>query len=48
MADFVSCDNDSGESAGILDDGDAVDLFEPLVDDASSADISETLRDGQK
>ena len=41
MTQLVSCDNDARKSAGVLDDGDAVDLFQPLVDDAGSADVRE-------
>lgn len=43
MADFMSCNNDAAEAAGILDDGHAVDLLQTLVYDASSTDISESF-----
>jgi len=42
MADFVSSDDDAGEATGVFNDGNAVDLFEPLVDDACSSDVSES------
>ena len=42
MADFVSGDDDAGESAGVLDDGNAVDFLEALIDNARSSDVSET------
>jgi len=41
MADFVGCDDDAREATGILDDGDAVDLLQTLVNDASSTDVGE-------
>ena len=43
MADFVGCDDDAREATGILDDGDAVDLLQTLVNDASSTDVGEPL-----
>ncbi len=42
MTQFVSGDNDSGKSAGILDDGNGIDFFQPLVDDAGATYISES------
>lgn len=42
MADFVSSYDDSGEATSVFNDGNAVDLFEPLVDDACSSDVSES------
>lgn len=44
MADFVSSNDDTGETTGVFNDGNAVNLFEPLVDDASSSNISESLK----
>ena len=43
MADFVGGDDDAGETAGVLDDGDAVDLLQAFVDDASATDVGESL-----
>lgn len=44
MSELVSSDDDSGKAAGVFDDGDAVDLLEPLVDDARAADVREAGR----
>ena len=43
VADFVGGDDDAGETAGVLDDGDAVDLLQAFVDDASATDVGESL-----
>ena len=42
MADFMSSDDNSRETAGVFDDGHAVDFLQTLVDDASSADVCES------
>ncbi len=44
MSQFVSGDDDSGESAGVLDDGHTVHLLQTLVDDAGAADVGESGR----
>jgi hypothetical protein len=48
MPNFVSSDNDSAESSGVLNDGDTVDLLQALVYDASSTDISESYNSVKK
>jgi len=42
VSDFVGGDDDAGEAASVLDDGNAVDLLQSLVDDASATDVGET------
>ena len=44
VAQLVRGDDDAGEAAGVLDDGDAVDLLEALVDDARAAHVGEARR----
>jgi hypothetical protein len=44
MSDFMSCDDDSAETTGVLDDGDTVDFLEAFVNYASSTNISESLK----
>lgn len=46
MADFVSSDDDAGESTGVFNDSDAVDLFKALVNNTSSADVGESWTNG--
>jgi hypothetical protein len=43
MTNFMSSDNDSTESAGVLDDGNTVDLLQALVNDTSSSDVREAF-----
>lgn len=43
MPDFMCSDNDSAEATGVLDDGNAVDLLQSLIHNASSADIRESF-----
>jgi len=43
VSDFVGGDDDAGEAASVLDDGNAVDLLQSLVDDASATDVGETF-----
>jgi hypothetical protein len=42
MANFMGSDDNSAETASILNDGNAVYLLEPFVDHASTANISKT------
>ena len=42
MANFVGGDDDPAEAARVLDNGDAVHLFEALVDDAGAPDVRKT------
>ena len=42
MANFVGSHDDSGETARVFDDGNAVDLFQSFVDHTSSADVGES------
>lgn len=44
VADFMSGDDDSGESARILDNGHTVDLLKALIHHAGSTDVCESLR----
>lgn len=39
MTDFVSGDDDTRESTGVLDDGHTVDFLETLVNDTGSSDV---------
>jgi len=42
MADFVSSDDDTGESTRVLDDGYAVDFLEALVNDTGSSNVGKS------
>jgi len=42
MANFVGSHDDSGETAGVFDDGHAVDLFKSFVDHTGSTDVGES------
>lgn len=44
MTDFVSCDDDAAETTGVFNDGNTVDLFQSLVDDARSTNIRESFK----
>ena len=44
MAELVGGDDDAREPAGVLDDGDGVDLLEALVDDTGAAHVGEAGR----
>ena len=44
VSELVRGDDDARESAGVLDDGHAVHLLEPLVDDARAAHVGEAGR----
>ena len=44
VSELVRGDDDAREPAGVLDDGDAVDLLEALVDDARAAHVREARR----
>lgn len=46
MADFVSSDDDAGESTGVLDDGYAVDFLETLVNDTGSSNVGKSCIGG--
>ena len=43
MADFVSGNDDARETTSVLDDGDAVNLLQTLVNNASSTDVGKSF-----
>lgn len=43
MTNFMGCHNDTAETAGVLDDGHAVDLLQSLVHDAGASDVCEAF-----
>ena len=44
MSELVGGDDDAREAAGVLDDGDAVHLLQPLVDHARATHVGEARR----
>jgi hypothetical protein len=43
MADFVSGNDDARETTSVLDDGDAVNLLQTLVNNACSTDVGKSF-----